>query len=350
MVPELGFWERADVQLGKLNILANVLYAAITGVFRGKSSPKFYSAHLLATAIRTTVDRYSARQTQYMSPPTPETYKAVMKKRGLEPETVSLPHDTEGYWMGNKDAKNVVIFFHGGGFVLAAVAPHFEFWLNVLKNLNKNGHDIAVFFPRYTQSPHATYPTQLRQAAGALQYILNETGRSPSNIVVGGDSAGGNLALALLLHLSHPHPEIDPISLSSPLAGVFGLASWVNFSTDWPSFKENAYKDILTERVLNEWSGTYHGGKEHDAWSEPDRAPAEWWSDAKTERILLLAGSDELLLSPIESFAKKVKAVFPNTTYLVGVDEPHDMPFYGNPGPEGSYTGNELRQWIASRL
>jgi len=36
-----------------------------------------------------------------------------MKKRGLEPETVSLPHDTEGYWMGNKDAKNVVIFFHG---------------------------------------------------------------------------------------------------------------------------------------------------------------------------------------------------------------------------------------------
>lgn len=48
-----------------------------------------------------------------MSPPTPETYKAVMKKRGLEPETVSLPHDTEGYWMGNKDAKNVVIFFHG---------------------------------------------------------------------------------------------------------------------------------------------------------------------------------------------------------------------------------------------
>lgn len=191
--------------------------------------------------------------------------------------------------------------------MLAAVAPHFEFWLNVLKNLNKNGHDIAVFFPRYTQSPHATYPTQLRQAAGALQYILNETGRSPSNIVVGGDSAGGNLALALLLHLSHPHPEIDPISLSSPLAGVFGLAPWVNFSTDWPSFKENAYKDILTERVLNEWSGTYHGGKEHDAWSEPDRAPAEWWSDAKTERILLLAGSDELLLSPIESFAKKVK-------------------------------------------
>jgi hypothetical protein len=115
------------------------------------------------------------------------------------------------------------------------------------------------------------------------------------------------LALAVLLHLSHPHPEIDPISLSAPLAGVFGLAPWVNFATDWPSFKDNAYKDLLTERALSEWSAAYNPGKEHDAWSEPDRAPAEWWADAKTERILLLAGSDELLLSPIESFAKKIK-------------------------------------------
>lgn len=36
-----------------------------------------------------------------------------MEKRGLKPETVPLPHDTEGYWLGNKDAKNVLVFFHG---------------------------------------------------------------------------------------------------------------------------------------------------------------------------------------------------------------------------------------------
>ncbi|CAI7642449.1 unnamed protein product [Penicillium pancosmium] len=350
MVPELGLWERADLQLGKVTLLANVLYAAITGVFRGKSSPKFYSSHLLATAIRTMVDRLSVRQSQYMNAPTPATYKAVMEKRGLQPEIVPLPHDTEGYWLGKKDAKNVLVFFHGGGFALPATPAHFEFWLDILKVANENGHDIAVFFPRYTQSPYGTYPTQLRQATGALRYILNETGRSPANVVVGGDSAGGNLAMAVLLHLSHPHPEIDPISLSTPLAGVFGLAPWVNFTTNWPSFKDNAYKDLLTERALSEWSASYNPGKEHDAWSEPDRAPVEWWADAKTERILLLAGSDELLLSPIESFAKKVKSVFPKTTYIVGSDEAHDIIFYGNPGPEGVQTGNELRQWLLSRL
>ncbi|KAJ5082428.1 hypothetical protein N7532_011471 [Penicillium argentinense] len=350
MVPELGFWERTDARLGQLNLFVNVLYAAITGVFRGKSSPKAYKTHLLATAIRTMVDRFSARQVQYLSPPTPEIYKMAMEKRGLQPEVMSLPHGTDGYWLGNKNAKNVVIYYHGGGFVLAAVSGHFEFLLDLLKVVNDNGHDIAVFFPRYTQAPYGTYPTQLRQAAEALRYILNDTGRSPSNIIVGGDSAGGNLAMAVLLHLSHPHPEIDPISVSTPLAGVFGFAPWVNFSTDWPSFKENAYKDFVTERVLNEWSATYIGGKDHDPWSEPDRAPVEWWADVKTERILILAGSDEILLSPIESFAKKVKSVFPNTTLIVGADESHDMPFFGNPGPEGTPTGRELRQWIASRL
>jgi acetyl esterase/lipase len=278
-----------------------------------------------------------------------------MQRRGLQPEVVDLPHGTEGYWLGNKDAKNVIIYYHGtsiillgidphhflspilamcacnplaihqtsmpkanlnpvqptgGGFAMAAGASHFDFWLDLLQVVNENGHDIAVFFPRYTLTPHEVYPTQLRQAVGALRYILTDAGRAPSNVIVGGDSAGGNLAMAVLLHLSHPHPDIDPITLSGPLAGVFGYAPWINFSHDWPSFKENAYRDVITDQALGRWSNAYLDGKQGDSWSEPDRAPAEWWSDAKTERILLLAGGDEILLGPIESFAKKVKVCF----------------------------------------
>lgn len=36
-----------------------------------------------------------------------------MKKRGLDPAVVPLPNDTEGYWLGNKEAKNVVVYYHG---------------------------------------------------------------------------------------------------------------------------------------------------------------------------------------------------------------------------------------------
>jgi acetyl esterase/lipase len=305
----------------------------------------------MAAAIRRMCDRTSDRQKQTMNPPTTSVYMSTMQKRGLQPEIVSLPHNTEGFWLGNKNAKNVVIYFHGGGFALPAVPSHFDFWLDLLQVVNDNGHDIAVFFPRYTLTPYGTYPTQLRQVTGALRYILNETGRSPSNVIVGGDSAGGNLAMATLLHLSHPHPEIEPISLSEPLAGVFGYAPWINFSNAGPSFKDNEWKDILTPSVLKGWSASYLGGQVSDNWNEPDRAPAEWWQDAKTERILILAGSDEILLSPIEQFANKVKSAFPNTTYVVGYDESHDASFYVDAGSkEGTQTGRELRRWITSRL
>lgn len=190
---------------------------------------------------------------------------------------------------------------------MAPVPPHFESWLDILDILNKEGHDIAVFMPRYTLTPYGTYPTQLRQATGALRYILTEEGRSPSNVMVGGDSAGGNLAMATLLHLSHPHPDIEPIYITEPLAGLFAFAPWVSFSKDWPSFESNKYKDVVTVEGLEGWSQAYLGGKEGDSWSEPLKAPVEWWADAKTQRILILAGSDEILLSPIEAFAKKVK-------------------------------------------
>lgn len=232
---------------------------------------------------------------------------------------------------------------------MPAIPAYFDFWIEMLKALNETGHDLAVFFPRYTLTPHATYPTQLRQAVEALRYIINETGRSPANVIIGGDSAGGNLTAATLLHLSHPHAEIDPLTLSAPLAGVFTYAPWINFSTEWPSMKDNIWKDIITPARLTRWSHSYRGDKPADNWNEPFNAPAEWWRDAKTERILVLAGGDEILLSPIQEFVKTIKSVFGEITFVVGDDESHDAPFY-TMVKEETQTRSELRGWLAARL
>ncbi|KAJ6145792.1 hypothetical protein N7470_009687 [Penicillium chermesinum] len=318
-VPELGLFEKADIPLVQVSTGLSLLFAALTGVFRGKASPRYYRHHVQAAAIRTFVDRISHRQ---QKSDTPASWSnRVRQLTRLSPE---------GYWLGNKDAKNVVVYYHGGGFSMAPMPLHFEFWLDLLAALNTstNEHDIA--------------------ATGALRYIL-ASGRSPSNVIVGGDSAGGNLALATLLHLSHPHPEIEPIDLSEPLAGVFGFSPWISFRTDWPSFTENMYKDCVPVDVLKRWAEMYLEGREGDPWSEPLRAPAEWWRDAKTERVLIIAGSDEILLSPIRDIAEKIKSVFPNTTFIVGYDESHDAHLYVDAGRQ-TQTGKDLRQWIRSRL
>ncbi|KAF9252049.1 hypothetical protein DTO006G1_2796 [Penicillium roqueforti] len=347
--PQLGFWEKADIPFMYLSLCGSLVYAAIAGVFRGKASPRRYDHYVVSAVVRKLLTRRSDRQMQYLSPSTPAAYEGVMKKHGLKPETVVLPHNTEGHWIGNKDAKNVIIYYHGGGFAVPAMAAYFEFWLDMLKDLDKTGDNLAVFFPRYSLTPESTYPTQMRQAVEALRYIINETGRSPSNVIIGGDSAGGNLAAATLLHLSHPHAEIKPLELSVPLAGVFAFSPWIHFSTDWPSIEENKWKDILPREALERWTISYRAGLPEDNWNQPFDAPPGWWESAKTERILILVGEDELLLSPIREFAKKVKAEFKDITFVIGQDESHDAPFF-TMMKEETPTHSALREWLASRL
>ncbi|KAJ5361316.1 hypothetical protein N7541_002160 [Penicillium brevicompactum] len=347
--PNLGFWEKADLSVTRLFVFPSLLYHAIAGVFRGKASPRRYDHFIMTNVIRKLVTRTTDRQKQYLNAPTADAYTDAMKKHGLQPETVDLPHDAKGLWLGNKNAKKVVVYYHGGGFAMPAIPAYFEFWLEMIRALNENGHDVAVFFLRYTLTPHAQYPTQLRQAVEALRYIVNETGRSPADIIIGGDSAGGNLTSATLLHISHPHPEIEPLALSVPLAGTFAYAPWVSFSTEGPTMKSNQWKDILTTDILTGWANAYRDDKIADNWVEPLNAPAEWWKDVKTERIMILAGADEMLLSSIEEFAEKIKSVFPETTFVIGEDESHDAPFYICAN-KPTQTGTELRKWLGARL
>lgn len=269
-----------------------------------------------------------------MNAPTSGIYEAFAKKQGFEAQTVQLEHGGLGHWIGNKDAKNVLVYYHGmdivvvpnpglslililrsilmckyfvgGGFAISANPAYFQILKGIMDELNSAGKDVAIFVLTYTLTPHAVYPTQMKQAVEALRYILG-TGRNPSNIVIGGDSAGGNLTLAVLSHISHPNDAIEPLELSGPLAGAFTIAPWVTFSQDYPSIKANASKDIISEDLATRWGSSYLAGQEKDNYNQPLLAPAEWWKDIKASSLLVVAGSDEILLSCIEEFVEKLK-------------------------------------------
>ncbi|KAE8144388.1 Alpha/Beta hydrolase protein [Aspergillus avenaceus] len=349
--PQLSLWEKADLIAGRLSVLSTALYTAITGLFRGQNGAKEYSLHVGNAVIRKMILRLSTRQLQYMNGSTSDVYSTFMKQKNLHPETVPLEHGAQGHWIGNPEAKYVVVYYHGGGFALPGFPNHLAFYNRLGKTLNEAGHDIAFFILSYSLTPQAAYPTQLQQAVAALRHILS-TPRSPSKILLGGDSAGGNLALAVLLHLSHPHPEIDPLPDIAPLAGLFAFAPWVDFGNDTPSMQENAGKDVIVRESLESWSSAYLGGKEADAWSEPSRAPTEWWREAKVERVLLLVGRDEVLFGGIDAFVERFQSVVPNTTYVVGFHETHVAPVYGADflGNKETQQGKGLKEWLASHL
>ena len=70
---------------------------------------------------------------------------------------------------------------------------------------------------RFTSSglaPDYKYPSQLIEVLAGYHYLVNTLGISEDKICVCGDSAGGNLAAAFLLHLARPHPAVTvPASL-----------------------------------------------------------------------------------------------------------------------------------------
>lgn len=86
--------------------------------------------------------------------------------------------------------RTLLTMFKGGGYTIAADPAHLTFASVVVENVKAAGKDLAVLFLAYTLAPHACYPRQLQQGVEMLRYTLDELDRNPSNIMIGGDSAG----------------------------------------------------------------------------------------------------------------------------------------------------------------
>jgi acetyl esterase/lipase len=182
-----------------------------------------------------------------------------------------------------------------------------SFWTSLGQDLTKVNKSVAFLFVAYTLVPFGTYPVQFREGVEALDYVLNDLGRFPSDVILAGDSAGGNMCLAVLSHLSHPSPDVPEVKLDSKLKALVLVAPWVSFRTDWPSSHSNQYKDIVVPAVGRMWSSGYLAGRPTSPYAEALEAPASWWEGAKVEQLLCVAGSDEILIDPITKWIEKYK-------------------------------------------
>src|SRR5205823_1990984 len=104
-------------------------------------------------------------------------------------------------------------------------------------------------------------------------------------ILMGGDSAGGNLVLAMLSHIRHPHPSLAAISLPVPLAGVILMSPWVSFvnpsNSDSVSHTRNSDRDVCIPAHLLHWQRAFVNDADRNSYTEPSIAVESWWSGMK---------------------------------------------------------------------
>lgn len=134
-----------------------------------------------------------------------------------------------------------------------------DFMFRLQALVSSSDKPVAILFLSYDLSPAARYPRQLTQAVSLLRNVIEILHKDPEDIILTGDSAGGNLALALLSHISFPHPAISPLKLASNLRGLVLVSPWVSFQLNEPSCIRNARKDLLSIATLRRWGEAFMG-------------------------------------------------------------------------------------------
>ncbi|PCG94922.1 Alpha/beta hydrolase fold-3 [Penicillium occitanis (nom. inval.)] len=245
---------------------------------------------------------YFGRFSWYLFESSDQIYLKYCQSSQVKPNLVSTDQGVKGFWIGSPRAKFVGIFFHGGGFAMDGTKSHIDLCLELQRSLDQNGIELAWFYSTYTLMPHATYPTQFCEAVETLNYILHDLRRDPSEVILAGDSAGANLCLAILSHMTHPATGAPRLIVQEPLKAIALISPWVSFDHNWPSVRRNEHKDIEATDATALWSRIYLDVNPTNYYTEAARAPEEWWKEAKVQHTLVLAGEDEILLDPITAW------------------------------------------------
>ena len=104
----------------------------------------------------------------------------------------------------NIEKNKVVLFFHGGGYVLSSVKTHDEMVSFISDNLGAR-----VFSLDYSLAPENKYPSALNEALFAYEWLISN-GYDSEEISLCGDSAGAHLAASLTHYLianNHSKPQ-----------------------------------------------------------------------------------------------------------------------------------------------
>ena len=128
--------------------------------------------------------------------------------------------------------QRVILELHGGGYVMGLTENHKL--LGAKQGVLINAAE--VYYVDYRLAPAHVYPAALDDAVKAYKYLL-ENKVKPENIIVIGDSAGGNLALALALYLRD-----NKIAMPGALALI---SPWGTFAQDLNSRVKNAERDLV---------------------------------------------------------------------------------------------------------
>ncbi len=215
--------------------------------------------------------------------------------------------------------EGVILYLHGGGYVAGSPATHAPMLasLSLLTGMQ-------ACLPDYRLAPEHPFPAAIEDAALAYRVLLAK-GYRTDQIVLGGDSAGGGLMLALLAHILN---EKMP-----PPAGAFAMSPWTDLTLAGDSLRTNKTGDpLLPVGRIAELRDMYLGE------GDPGHPLASsLFADFKgAPPILIQVGSTEILRDDSARLAQVLKEQGVAVTLDIWENTPHVWQIFGAPLPEAT--------------
>lgn len=194
----------------------------------------------------------------------------------------------EGFVARSGDAHATMLYFHGGAYFAGSPAIQRP----ILRAFAAKGFD--VFAPAYRLAPRFPFPAAIEDARRAYD-LLRETRDGP--VVVAGDSAGGGLALALMISLRDAGESL-------PAAAAL-FSPWTDLAVNGASARENEERDALfTRRMLKIAARAYLAGAE----AKTPLASPLYADFSGLTPIIIHASDDELLRDDATRLVERASA------------------------------------------
>lgn len=255
-----------------------------------------------------------------------------------EPEDVTYKEETvggvPGIWAfpAGADKSRVLLYTHGGGFAVGSASSHRKLAAHVAKALG-----VTAFVLDYRRAPEHPHPAQIEDGVAVFDALLG-LGIKAEDITTIGDSAGGNLAVAIPLALREQ---------GKPLPGrVIAFSPWLDMENAGETLVTNDVTDaLITRELLEGMIAGVLGGL-----TDPDSPLANpLYADfTGFPRLYVNAGGAEALLDNATRLVARAQAADVDVTLSVAPGQQHVFPFLAGRAPEADREIAKIAQWYSA--
>lgn len=223
----------------------------------------------------------------------------------------------------------VILYFHGGGYCVGSYHTHKALIARIAR---ATGYKVLA--PNYSKAPENPFPAAIEDALKVYKKMLED---GYENIILGGDSAGGGLSLAVT-------QKTIELGLPKPAALIL-LSPWTDLTFSGDSVEKKADKDpLIVPHLLKIFAEKYIQKNEP---TNPYISPL--YSDFRNyPPTLIHVGGNEVLLDDSTRLAKKMNTAGVKVEFAIYKNQMHVFQYLAGILPEANDSINKIGEFVKS--